>query len=665
MSTFEVKVPDIGDFDGVPVTEILVAVGDEVAVEDPLVALESEKATMEVPSPQAGTVKSIAVSVGDEVSEGALLLTLEGVEGEGEGSAGAGDGSGSADAQASKGAEGSDDANAGDAKRDDAKADGSTGEDAGGDEAADATSDADRDESKDGSPESDATGGQGSERSVASDEVKARGDVHADVVVLGSGPGGYSAAFRAADLGLSVVLVERDSVLGGVCLNVGCIPSKALLHAAKVITDAEAVGGHGIAFGKPEVDLDALRGWKDEVVGKLSGGVAGMAKQRKVTVVNGAGRFVAPHELRVEGEETTLVTFDNAIVATGSTPVVLPDVPQDHDDVIDSTGALELQDVPKRLLVIGGGIIGLEMATVYDALGSEVTVVEYMDQLIPGADKDLVKPLAKRIEGRYAAIHLQTKVEKVEPTDEGLQATFGPGASESNGGGSSGKSDGMSVGAAGGIPSPAVFDRVLVAVGRTPNGRDLGLEDLGVEVDERGFVPVDAQQRTAVSHIFAIGDVIGQPMLAHKATHEAHVAAEVIAGHDVTFDVMGIPSVAYTDPEIAWVGLTETQAKADGVPYETAVFPWAASGRALTSDAANGSTKLLVDPESRRVLGAGIVGLNAGELIAEVGLALEMGANAEDIALTVHAHPTLSESIGLAAEVAEGTITDLPQKRKR
>jgi dihydrolipoamide dehydrogenase len=601
VSTFEVKVPDIGDFDDVPVTEILVAVGDEVAVEDPLVALESEKATMEVPSPQAGKVASIAVSVGDAVSEGALLLTLEGVESEGD----SGDGGGDEGSKADKGS---------------------------GDEAG-----------------TSAPKGDTPQRSVASDEVKAKGDVHADVVVLGSGPGGYSAAFRAADLGLSVVLVERDAVLGGVCLNVGCIPSKALLHAAKVITEAEAVSAHGIAFAKPEIDLDALRGWKDEVVGKLSGGVAGMAKQRQVTVVTGSGRFVGPHELRVEGDETTLVTFDNAIVATGSTPVVLPGVPQDHDDVIDSTGALELKDVPGKLLVVGGGIIGLEMATVYDALGSEVTVVEFLDQLIPGADKDLVKPLAKRIEGRYAAIHLQTKVEKVEPTDEGLKATFGSGVSEPKGG----------------IPEPATFDRVLVAVGRTPNGKDLGLEDLGVEVDERGFVPVDAQQRTAVSHVFAIGDVVGQPMLAHKATHEAHVAAEVIAGHDVTFDVMGIPSVAYTDPEVAWVGLTETKAKADDVAYETAVFPWVASGRALASDAANGSTKLLIDPESRRVLGAGIVGLNAGELIAEPGLALELGANAEDVALTVHAHPTLSESIGLAAEIAEGTITDLPPKRKK
>ena len=658
MSTFEVKVPDIGDFDDVPVTEILVAVGDEVVAEDPLVALESEKATMEVPSPQAGTVKSIAVSVGDAVSEGALLLTLEGVESEGESGDG---GSGSDEANAAEDSDGSESSGAAkgtskdDAEGDDAQP--SNGEGAQGADGSSGTSDGAKGDDAAAKSDGDRAAGDAPKRSVASDEVKSKGDVHADVVVLGSGPGGYSAAFRAADLGLSVVLVERDAVLGGVCLNVGCIPSKALLHAAKVITEAEAVSAHGIAFAKPEIDLDALRGWKDEVVGKLSGGVAGMAKQRQVTVVTGSGTFVGPHELRVEGDEKTLVTFDNAIVATGSAPVVLPGVPQDHDDVIDSTGALELKDVPGKLLVIGGGIIGLEMATVYDALGSEVTVVEFADQLIPGADKDLVKPLAKRIEGRYAAIHLQTKVEKVEPTDEGLQATFGPGVSEPKGGGSSGE--------AGGIPSPAVFDRVLVAVGRTPNGKDLGLEDLGVEVDERGFVPVDAQQRTAVSHVFAIGDVVGQPMLAHKATHEAHVAAEVIAGHDVTFDVMGIPSVAYTDPEIAWVGLTETKAKADDVAYETAVFPWVASGRALASDASNGSTKLLIDPESRRVLGAGIVGLNAGELIAEPGLALELGANAEDVALTVHAHPTLSESIGLAAEIAEGTITDLPQKKKR
>ncbi|MDO9408322.1 MAG: dihydrolipoyl dehydrogenase [Patulibacter sp.] len=466
--------------------------------------------------------------------------------------------------------------------------------------------------------------------------------MHVDLVVLGSGPGGYAAAFRAADLGLSVAMVEREPVLGGVCLNVGCIPSKALLHAAKVITEAEDMAEHGVSFGTPEVDLDALRSWKDGVVEKLSGGVGGMAKQRKVEVVRGTGRFVGEHELQVDD---TLVTFDSAIVATGSRSVQLPGIPHEEEAVIDSTGALELADVPKRLLVVGGGIIGLEMATVYDALGSQVTVVELADQLVPGADKDLVKPLKKRIDGRYAAIHLKTKVEGVEVVDGGLRATF------------SGEGDG--------VPEPAEFDRVLVAVGRVPNGKDLGLEDLGVEVDDRGFVPVDQQQRTKLPHILAIGDVVGQPMLAHKATHEGHVAAEVVAGHDVVFDPRGIPSVAYTEPELAWVGLTETQAKKDGVEYEVAAFPWVASGRALASDASAGQTKLLVDPGSRRILGAAIVGTNAGELIAEVGLALEMGANAEDVALTIHAHPTLSESVGLAAEIAEGTITDLPQKRKR
>ncbi|MGX6449456.1 dihydrolipoyl dehydrogenase, partial [Patulibacter sp. S7RM1-6] len=481
----------------------------------------------------------------------------------------------------------------------------------------------------------------GAQPSKASDEVKAKGDLHVDVVVVGSGPGGYSAAFRAADLGLKVALVEREPVLGGVCLNVGCIPSKALLHAAKVITDAEEMGAHGIAFATPEVDLDALRSWKDDVVGNLSGGVGGMAKARDVQVVQGTGRFVGEHELQVDD---TLVTFDSAIVATGSSSVQLPGIPHEEEGVIDSTGALELADVPERLLVVGGGIIGLEMATVYDALGSAVTVVELADQLVPGADKDLVKPLRKRIEGRYAAIHLNTKVERVEVVDGGLRATF------------AGEGD---------VPEPQEFDRVLVAVGRTPNGTDLGLEDIGVEVTDRGFVPVDAQQRTKLPHVYAIGDVVGQPMLAHKATHEAHVAAEVIAGHDVTFDVRGIPSVAYTEPELAWVGLTETRAKQDGTDYEVAVFPWAASGRALASDASAGQTKLLIDPESRRVLGGAIVGTNAGELIAEVGLAIEMGANAEDVALTVHAHPTLSESVGLAAEVAEGTITDLPPKRRK
>jgi dihydrolipoamide dehydrogenase len=668
VSTIEVKVPDIGDFDDVPVTEILVAVGDEVAAEDPLVALESDKATMEVPSPEAGTVKELKVAAGDTVSEGSVILVLETADAEG----GSSDGDGGSDGAEAQDGGKVDEKDAGGAehasnpagedgpRKDDGgskppkggggtagrASSGGTGEAKGDDDAkgGGAATAGDSyaegsDATKDPAASGDA-GVSGATPSKASDEVKEKGDLHVDVVVLGSGPGGYSAAFRAADLGLSVAMVEREPVLGGVCLNVGCIPSKALLHAAKVITEAEDMGSHGIAFGKPEVDLDALRGWKDEVVGKLSGGVGQMAKQRKVEVVRGTGRFVGEHELQVDD---TLVTFDSAIVATGSRSVQLPGIPHEEEAVVDSTGALELADVPKRLLVVGGGIIGLEMATVYDALGSEVTVVELADQLVPGADKDLVKPLKKRIDGRYAAIHLGTKVEKVEVVEGGLQATF---AGEK-------------------APEPAEFDRVLVAVGRVPNGQDLGLEEIGVEVDERGFVPVDQQQRTKLAHVYAIGDVVGQPMLAHKATHEGHVAAEVIAGHDVIFEPRGIPSVAYTEPELAWVGLTETQAKKDDVPYEMAIFPWVASGRALASDASAGQTKLLIDPDSHRVLGAAIVGTNAGELIAEIGLALEMGANAEDVALTIHAHPTLSESVGLAAEIAEGTITDLPQKRKR
>lgn len=652
MSTIEVKVPDIGDFDDVPVTEILVAVGDEVAKEDPLVALESDKATMEVPSPEAGTVKELKVSEGDTVSEGTVILVLEAADAEGGSGDGGSDGAESQDGGKvdEKNEDGADHASNPRGEDGPSKDDGSAPPKGGGGTAGNAAPGAGATDGASGSGGSSATkdgaakdtsGGSGAIPSKASDEVKKKGDLHVDVVVLGSGPGGYSAAFRAADLGLSVAMVEREPDLGGVCLNVGCIPSKALLHAAKVITEAEDMGAHGIAFQKPEIDLDALRSWKDDVVQKLSGGVGGMAKQRKVEIVKGSGKFVGEHELQVDD---TLVTFDSAIVATGSRSVQLPGIPHEEEAVIDSTGALELADVPKRLLVVGGGIIGLEMATVYDALGSEVTVVELADQLVPGADKDLVKPLKKRIDGRYAAIHLKTKVDKVEVAGEVLKATF------------AGDGD---------VPEPAEFDRVLVAVGRVPNGKDLGLEDLGVEVDERGFVPVDEQQRTKLPHILAIGDVVGQPMLAHKATHEGHVAAEVIAGQDVVFDPRGIPSVAYTEPELAWVGLTETQAKKDDVPYETAIFPWSASGRALASDAAAGQTKLLVDPESRRILGAAIVGTNAGELIAEVGLALEMGANAEDVALTIHAHPTLSESIGLAAEIAEGTITDLPQKRKR
>ena len=577
MSTLDVLVPDIGDFTDVPVAEILVAVGDAVAAEDPLVVLESDKSSMEIPAPEAGTVKDIKVAVGDAVSEGSALVVLE-VE----------------SAVAADPSEGT------------------------------------------VPPEVEVE----SPAAPAKGTVPSDADLHAPVLVLGSGPGGYAAAFRAADLGLEVVMVERHAILGGVCLNVGCIPSKALLHVAKVIAEAETAGAHGVSFDKPEIDLDALREWKGSVVSKLTGGLQQMAKGRKVQVVQGEARFTGPNLLSVltpEGETTT-ISFDHVIVAAGSRSVRLPGVPHDDPRVMDSTGALELADVPERLLVVGGGIIGLEMATVYDALGSRVTVVELADGLIPGADRDLVKPLAKRIGGRYAAIHLGTRVESIEAAEDGLHATFS------------------------GDVEDATFDRVLVAVGRIPNGASLGLEAAGVHVDERGFVPVDDRRRTNIQHIYAIGDVAGGPMLAHKATADGHVAAEVIAGHDAVFEPRGIPSVAYTDPEVAWVGLTETEAAERDVAFEKSVFPWSASGRALAIDGADGVTKLLRDPETGRVLGAGIVGPSAGDLIAEPGFALEMGADVADLGLTIHAHPTLSETIMLAAEIADGTITDLPNK---
>jgi dihydrolipoamide dehydrogenase len=564
----QVTVPDIGDFTDVPVIEILVEIGQEVAEEDPLVVLESDKATMEVPSPAAGKVGELLVKVGDKVSEGSPLVRIDG-------------------------ADGAKPAEAAPAAAEPAPAE---------------------------APPPAAP--------------PARGDNHAQLLVLGSGVGGYTAAFRAADLGLDVVLVERDERLGGVCLNVGCIPSKALLHVGKVIAEADLAAEHGVRFGAPEIDADALRGWKDGIVGKLTGGLAQMAKGRKVRVVRAEGRFTGPNALQA-GDET--ITFDNAIVAAGSSAATLPGLPGDPR-IVDSTGALELPDVPARLLVIGGGIIGLEMAAVYDALGSKVTVVELLDQLIPGCDPDLVKPLRKRIDERYEAIHLSTKVEKVEAGDDGLRATLSNGETQT-------------------------FDRVLVAVGRRPNGAGLGLDAAGVKVDERGFVPVDTQMRTNVAHICAIGDIVGEPMLAHKAAHEGKVAAEVLAGQDVAFEPRGIPNVAYTEPEVAWVGLTETQAKADGIEVEKAVFPWSASGRALSLDGSTGLTKLLFDPQTRRLLGAGAVGPSAGDLIAEPTFALEMGADAEDIGLTIHPHPTLSETIAFAADVAEGTITDLPNKK--
>jgi dihydrolipoamide dehydrogenase len=460
------------------------------------------------------------------------------------------------------------------------------------------------------------------------------GGDRAQVVVLGSGPGGYTAAFRAADLGLDTVLVERYERLGGVCLNVGCIPSKALLHVARVLAESEEAASQGITFGEPQIDLDGVRRFKDGAVERLTGGLAGMAKGRKVRVVTGVAKFTGPHTLEVDGET---IGFEHCIIAAGSHAVKLSGFPEDPR-IVDSTGALELPEVPERLLVIGGGIIGLEMATVYDALGSKVTVVEMLDQIIPGADPDVVKPLHKRISERYEAIHLDTRVEEVRATDDGLVAKFGG--------------------------NEETFDRILVAVGRRPNGATLSADAAGVDVDDRGFISVDAQMRTNVPHIFAIGDIVGEPMLAHKATHEAKVAAEVIAGENVAFDARAIPSVAYTDPEIAWMGLTETAAKEQGIEVETAVFPWAASGRALGMGRSEGMTKLIFEPGGGRLLGAGIVGVNAGELIAETVHALEMGADAEDIGLTIHPHPTLSESLGMAAEIAAGTITDLPPKRR-
>ena len=573
----EVKVPDIGDFKDVPVISLLVAVGDEVTKEQPLIELESDKATMEVPSPAAGKVASIAVKVGDKVSEGALILVLEGA--------------GAATAPAAA------------------------------------------------APAAASTAGP------AAAPAAGGGDVHAEVVVLGSGPGGYTAAFRAADLGKKVVLIEKDPSLGGVCLNVGCIPSKALLHAAKVITEAEEMAHHGVTFAAPQVDLDGLRGWKDSVIKQLTGGLAGLAKGRKVTVVNGYGRFTGPNMIEVDnnGAKST-VSFDQCIIAAGSEPVTLPFIPHDDPRVIDSTGALELADVPGRLLVLGGGIIGLEMACVYDALGSRVTVVELMDQIIPGADKDIVKPLHKRIEGRYEKILLKTKVTAVTAGEDGLTVTFEDDK---------------------GATSTDTFDRLLVAVGRKPNGKLIGAEAAGVAVDDRGFIAVDNQQRTNVAHIFAIGDVVGQPMLAHKAVHEGKVAAEVAAGHNRHFDARVIPSVAYTDPEVAWVGVTEAQAKASGLKVGKGVFPWAASGRSLSIGRSEGITKLIFDETDQRVIGAAIVGPNAGDLIAEVALAIEMGADAVDLGHTIHPHPTLSETVNFAAEMFEGTITDLMPPKKR
>jgi dihydrolipoyl dehydrogenase len=560
----EQRVPDLGEFHDVEVVELLVKPGDRVEPESPLITLETDKATMDVPATAAGIVREVRVRKGDRVSKDALVALVE---------AGTGD-----------------------------------------------------------------TVRIASLSEAAAALPQPEADVSAQLLVIGAGPGGYTAAFRAADLGLNVTLVDRWPQLGGVCLNVGCIPSKALLHAARVIEEAESMAAHGIRFGKPEIDLQALRQWKNRIVGKLTAGLTILAKQRKVTVIRGQARLAGPHQAVVHDPDggSKVIGFEQCIVAAGSEPARVPGLPDDAR-VLDSTGALELRDVPRRLLVIGGGIIGLEMACVYDALGSQVSVVELTDMLMPGCDRDLVRPLEKRLRARYGAILTGTRVTGVEATPKGLHVAF----------------DGKEAGA------PQLFDRVLCAVGRVPNGKAVRAEAAGIAIDERGYLPVDRQMRTSVPHIFAIGDIVGPPMLAHKASHEGKVAAEIAAGHKSAFDARAIPSVAYTDPEIAWAGVTETEAKASGRKLGKGMFPWIASGRSLSLNRDEGFTKLLFDPESHRIVGGGIVGTNAGDLIAEVALAIEMGSTAADIGLTVHPHPTLSETVAFAAEAFEGTLTDL------
>jgi len=582
----EVKVPDIGDFGDIEIIEVAVSPGDRIALEQGLITLESDKATMDVPSPVAGVVTSVAVAVGDRVSEGSVILTVEG------------------DTQADV------------------------------PEAGEAVA----------APAPPVAQQQAAPAPLAASVAVGDSDVQAQVVVLGAGPGGYTAAFRSADLGNNTVLIERYPDLGGVCLNVGCIPSKALLHTAEVINGAAAMTEHGVEFGKPRINLAKLAGWKDAVVGQLTKGLAGLAKQRKITVLHGVATFVSPNVVEVAGADGVVrVGFEKAIIAAGSQATEIPSFPNDDPRLMDSTDALLLEDVPKRLLVIGGGIIGLEMATVYHALGSRVSVVELLDGLMPGCDKDLVRPLAKRIGKLYEAIYLGTRVTGIDAQKKGLKVHF----------------DGAKA------PDSEIYDRVLVAVGRRPNGHRIGADAAGVAVDEAGFIGVDAQQRTNVPHIFAIGDITGQPMLAHKATHEGKVAAEVASGEKSQFDPLAIPSVAYTDPEVAWTGVTESDAKQQGLDFDKATFPWAASGRSLGMGRNEGLTKLLFDKASGRLIGAGIVGPHAGDLISEANLALEMGADAADIALTIHPHPTLSETVNFAAEMAEGTITDLYLPRRK
>lgn len=606
----EVMVPDIGNFESVDVIEVLVKVGDDIAKEDSLITVESDKASMDIPASHAGKVQEVLVKVGDKVAKGTLILKV--------------------------------------LAEDNAKGQVDTTPSVPKAEAAINQAAINHAPIKDTSVPVTASA------TVAS-TPKGASDIDTALVVLGSGPGGYTAAFRAADLGIKVVLIERYATLGGVCLNVGCIPSKALLHTAKVITEAEETAHHGVSFSAPNIDLDHLRRWKtDDVVAKLTGGLSQMAKQRGVTVVQGLGRFTNPHQIAVTSSDgnVTTIGFENAIIASGSQATKFPGAPTDANGqvdarIMDSTGALALADIPKRMLVIGGGIIGLEMGTVYDALGSKVSVVEFTDGLIQGCDRDLVRPLQKRMEKRFEAILMNTKVASMEAKKDGIHVQF------------EGVNDNTEA-----PKTIEVYDRVLVSIGRKPNGLLINADLAGVAVDERGFIHVDKQMRTNVNHIFAIGDIVGQPMLAHKATHEGKVAAEVIAGHKVEFQALCIPSVAYTDPEVAWAGITEIEAKAQGIEIEKAAFPWAASGRAIANARTDGLTKLIFDKKTHRVIGAGIVGTNAGELLAEAVLAIEIGADAHDLGLTIHAHPTLSETVCFAAEMQEGTITDLYIKKR-
>ncbi len=582
----EIKVPDIGDFEGVEIIEVMVNVGDTVKAEDPLIMLESDKATMEVPAPEAGTVKAMKVKEGGKVSQGDVILLLEPAQG--------------VEPQPEK------------------------------------------PEPQEAEP---APEPQQPASAPAPAAAQPSGSYDCDVIVLGSGPGGYSAAFRAADLGARVMLVERYESLGGVCLNVGCIPSKALLHAAKVIDDAAFMASHGVEFGKPKVSVGPLREWKDSVVSKLTGGIRGLAKRRKVEVIHGSGAFSGAHELSITGPDGSVrtVTFANAIIAAGSQAVKLPMMPNDDPRVMDSTDALAIEEIPKRLLVVGGGIIGLEMANVYSSLGASTDVVEMLPTLLTGADPDMIKPLHKRMKERLENIYLKTRVTEVKAGKKGLTVTFeGEGA-----------------------PEQAVYDRILVAVGRKPNGHNIGADQAGVQVGDAGFIPVDKQMRTNVDHIFAIGDIAGQPLLAHKAVHEGKVAAEVACGEKSAFDARCIPSVVYTDPEVAWTGVTEEEAKSRGIDYEKGSFPWAANGRSLGMGYDQGQTKLLFDKATGRVIGGAAVGPNAGDLIAEVSLAIEMGCDAHDIGLTIHPHPTLSETIGMSAEAVAGTLTDLYVPKKK